>query len=83
MSKRIIRMKDYFDKWSLVIILVTAVLFVVALFVKGLTKDLLLEIGVLLVSVKLIMGSYKNSQNDKQLNEKLDEIRNLLEEKKQ
>jgi len=76
-------MKDYFDKWSLVIILVTAVLFVVALFVKGLTKDLLLEIGVLLVSVKLIMGSYKNSQNDKQLNEKLDEIRNLLEEKKQ
>jgi len=81
MSKTILRMKDYFDKWSLVIILVTVVLFVVALFVKGLTKDLLLEIGILLVSIKLIMGSYKNSQNDKQLNEKLDEIRGLVKEK--
>ncbi len=74
-------MKDYFDSWSLVIILVTLVLFVVALFVKGLTKDLLLEIGILLVSIKLIMGSYKNSQHNQKLNKKLDEIRDLLKEK--
>jgi c-di-AMP phosphodiesterase-like protein len=74
-------MKDYFDKWSLIIILVTLILFVVALFVKGFTKDLLLEIGVFLVSVKLILGSYKNSQNDKKLNEKLDQIMELVKEK--
>lgn len=31
-------MKDYFDRWTLLIILVTMVLFVIALFVKGFTK---------------------------------------------
>jgi len=74
-------MKDYFDKWTLVIILITMILFIVALFVKGFTKDLLLEIGIFLVSVKLIMGSYKNTQYNKRLNDRLDEIRDLVKEK--
>ena len=64
-------MKDYFDHWSLIIILITIVLFVVALFVKGLTKDLLLEVGILLVSVKLIMSAYKKSVYAKKLNKDL------------
>ena len=50
MPRRIIQMKDYFDHGSLAIILVTMILLVVALFVKGITKDLLLEIGIFLVS---------------------------------
>jgi len=33
----------------------------VALFTKGFTHDILLEAGVLLVSVKLIIMAYKNS----------------------
>lgn len=79
MPKRIIRMKDYFDKWTLIIILITLVLFVVALFVKGFTKDLLLEIGIFLVSVKLIMNSYKNTQYNEKLDKRLNEIKALIE----
>ena len=41
--------------------MLTLALFVVALFVKGLTHDLLLEAGVFLVSVKLVLMNYKNS----------------------
>lgn len=80
MPKRIIRMKDYFDKWSLIIILTTFVLFIAALFVKGLTKDLLLEVGIFLISVKLIMSAYKNSVYAKKLNKDLEEIKNLIKE---
>ena len=75
-------MKDYFDKWSLVIILTTLVLFVVALFVKGLTKDLLLEVCILLVSIKLIIGAYKNSVYSKKINKDLEEIKSLIKKQK-
>ena len=71
-------MKQHFDWGSLVIILVTFLLFTVALFVKGLTKDLLLEAGVLLVSVKLILMAYKNSVVSKTLLAELEEIKKQL-----
>jgi hypothetical protein len=48
---------------SFVVILVTFVLFVLALFTKGFTNDLLLEAGVFLVSVKIIMLSGKINKN--------------------
>jgi hypothetical protein len=54
-------MEAYFDTGSLIVIILTFGLFTVALFAKGFTHDILLEAGVLLVSVKLIMMSYKNS----------------------
>ena len=54
-------MRKRFDLWSIVVIALTLVLFIVALFLKGLTHDLLLEAGVFLVSVKLIMMSHKSS----------------------
>ncbi|NTU93094.1 MAG: hypothetical protein HGA56_03665, partial [Chlorobiaceae bacterium] len=54
-------MNKHFDTPTVVVIVVTFVLFVVALFVKGLTHDILLEAGVFLVSVKLILMSYKSS----------------------
>jgi hypothetical protein len=56
------------------------ILFVVALFVKGITKDLLLEIGIFLVSVKLIMSSYKNTRYYNKLDDRLNEIRDLIKE---
>ena len=71
-------MRKHFDVGSLVIIIMTAVLFVVALFVKGLTKDLLLEAGVLLVSIKLIVMAYKTSVTNMQIAEDLKEIKSFL-----
>jgi hypothetical protein len=69
----------YFDPWSWVVIAITLALFVVALFVKGLTHDLLLEGGVFLISVKLILMTYKNGVVADALNSKLDEIQVTLE----
>ena len=66
------------DPWSLVVILLTLVLFVLALFIKGLTHDLLLEAGVFLVSLKLIMMSYKNSLLAQETEERLEKIYQLL-----
>ena len=59
---------------SLVVIILTFVLFVVALFVKGWTKELLLEIGVFLVSVKLILMNLKNARAVEGIEKKLDQL---------
>ena len=67
-------MTRFLDKGSLFVIILTLVLFVVSLFTKGLTHDLLLEAGVFLVSVKLIIASYQAKVTEIQLNDKLDRI---------
>ena len=54
-------MRKHFDLGSLIVIVITFILFAVALFTKGFTHDLLLESGVFLVSVKLILMAYKSS----------------------
>jgi len=54
-------MGKHFDVGSMIIIIVTFVLFTVALFTKGFTHDLLLEAAIFLVSVKLIIMAYHNS----------------------
>ncbi len=74
-------MGKYFDIGSLIIIIVTFVLFIVALFTKGFTHDLLLEAGVFLVSAKLIMMGYKNGLYIKLLENELKAIKGLLEQK--
>jgi hypothetical protein len=76
-------MMKYFDPGGIIVILVTVLLFTVALFVKGFTNALLVEAGVLLVSIKLIMMAYRNSINYRDLKKDLNEIRRLLEEKSQ
>ena len=63
---------------SIVVIVLTFVLFATALFVKGFTQDLLIEAGVFLVSVKLIIMSYKNAVTIGSVERKLDQI--LMEE---
>jgi hypothetical protein len=73
----------YFDPGIIIVILITVLLFTVALFLKGFTNALLLEAGVLLVSIKLIMMAYRNSINYSDLKKELKEIRRLLEEKSQ
>jgi hypothetical protein len=54
-------MAKHYDPWAIIVVALTLILFITALFLKGLSHDLLLETGVFLVSVKLIMMSYKNS----------------------
>ena len=70
-------MKEQLDLGSIIVILITLVLFVVALFVKGFTHDLLLEAGVFLVSVKLIMVAYRNNKYVKTI---LRELRDIKQE---
>ncbi len=73
-------MKEHLDFGSLIVIITTCVLFILALFAKGFTHDLLLEAGVFLVSVKLIMMAYHNSAYIKGLDNELKEIKGLLKE---
>lgn len=75
-------MAKYFDTGTIIIIIITGLLFIVALFVKGFTHELLLEAGVLLVSIKLIMMAYKNSLNYEELTKELHEIKKLINERK-
>ena len=56
-------MKRHFDGGTIFDILVTGLLFIVALFVKVFIHELILEAWVLLVSIKLIMMAYRNSFN--------------------
>ena len=72
--------RHYFDAGSLLVILITLALFVAALYFTGFTHDLLLEAGVFLVSVKLILMSYKNKVASDKLHNELVEIRSLIQE---
>jgi len=74
-------MKKHFDEGSMIVIVITFVLFILALFTKGFTHDLLLEAGVFLVSVKLIMMAYKNSVNVESFRKELRKIKELLEKR--
>ena len=68
----------HLDIVSQLVILTTFVLFVVALFIKGLGHGLLLEAGVFLVSVKLIVMAYKNGILAKGLSRRLDHMEATL-----
>jgi flagellar motor component MotA len=68
----------YFDMGSIIVIVITFVLFAMALFFTGFTHDLLLEAGVFLVSVKLIIMAYKTSVSSRDIHRELEEIKNLL-----
>ena len=66
------------DLGSLVVMVITFALFTGAIFVKGLTHDLLLEAGVFLVSVKLIIMAYKNAVSADAIQQQLNEVRAML-----
>jgi predicted DNA-binding transcriptional regulator len=66
------------DPWSIIIIILTVALFILALFVKGFTKGLLVECGVLMVSIKLILMAKKTAEIEKNLERRLDRIEKLL-----
>jgi hypothetical protein len=68
----------YLDPWSVAILALTLVLFVIALLVTGFTHDLLLETGVFLVSAKLVLMAYKLAVAGHYLRDKLDGIEESL-----
>ena len=76
-------MYGHFDAGSLIVIVITFILFVIALFTKGFTHDLLLEAGVFLVSVKLILMAYRNNANNRILSKELAEIKQYLRKKEE
>ncbi|MBE9504686.1 MAG: hypothetical protein IME96_10970 [Proteobacteria bacterium] len=71
----------HLDTSCKIIIVITFVVFGAALFTEGFIHDLLLELGVLLISVKLIMLAYKNGEYVESLQKDLRDIKELLEPK--
>ncbi len=63
---------------TIVIILITIGLFAAALFTKGLTHDIFLEAGVLLISIKIILLSCRNNAIVKNIQKQLDNMNSLL-----
>jgi hypothetical protein len=75
-------MERKFDPGNTLIIAITFILFAIALFTTGFTKDLLLESGVLLVSIKIIRMSSENRKSNREIVNKLNEINQKLQEGK-
>ncbi|MCU1220546.1 MAG: hypothetical protein JWN42_1743 [Candidatus Angelobacter sp.] len=73
-------MAKHYDPWTILVIALTLILFITALFLKGFTHDMLLEAGVFLISVKLVMMSYKNSVLAQNMGARLEQIHALLRE---
>ena len=75
-------MAKHCDPWTILVVALTLILFITPLFLKGFTHDMLLEAGVFLISVKLIMMSYKNSLLAQKTEERLEQIYALLRDLK-
>jgi hypothetical protein len=70
--------RQHLDVPSRFVVGLTLALFAVALVVKGFGHDLLLEAGVLLVSIKLILMAYKNSVANERLLAELGIVREAV-----
>jgi hypothetical protein len=69
----------HIDRASYAVVVITLVLFIIAAIEKGLTRELLLEAGVFLVSVKLILMSAKSNLTAERITERLDGIQATLD----
>lgn len=70
------------DIVNALVILVTLALFILALFFKGLTHDILLEAGVFLVSVKLILLSSANNRQASRIRKDILELKELMQDRR-
>ena len=68
-------MTAHLDAATLGTLLITLVLFGIALFVKGFGHDLLLEAAVFLVSIKLVQMTYKLGVQTESLVSRLDALK--------
>jgi hypothetical protein len=71
-------MRAHLDFGSIAIMIITVILFILALFVKGFTHDLFLEAGIFLVSAKIIIMAYRNGIASNRIEHKLDEMLAVL-----
>ena len=78
MKNLLLKLRERLDMGSMAVIVITFTLFVVSLFQKGLTHEILVDTGIFLVSVKLIVMSFKNNLYMKDLNQQLEEIKKLI-----
>lgn len=62
------------DQASLLVIVITLLLFILALFSQGFTYALFLEAAVFLVSVKLILSSHRDSIFANEIKTRLDAL---------
>jgi len=73
-------MKKNLDLGNAITIALTFILFTIALFATGFSKDILLEAGVLLVSVKIILMGAANSNSNREIMKKLNEINEKIKD---
>jgi hypothetical protein len=71
-------MKKYLSITDMIVIIITALLFLIALFMNGISKELLLEVGILLVSIKLILMNYKNATANEKILEELGQLKKRI-----
>lgn len=75
----IMSLRQHLDAWSILVIAITFVCFAAALFAAGLLHDVLVELGVFLVSVKVMLMSYRNSVVSESLHQMLKEVHSALQ----
>jgi len=68
------KLTEHLDSGSIIVMSVTLLLFILALFVKGIGHDILLEAGVFLVSLKLMIATYRISVDTRRLEKKIDAL---------
>jgi hypothetical protein len=66
--------RHHLDLASMVTLAITVILFIIAIFTKGLTHELLLEAGIFLISLKLVLSSSKSELSSKIIEEKIDRL---------
>ena len=74
-------LKKKIDLSSVIVIVLTFILFAGAIILKGISHYLLLEAGIFLVSIKLIFMAYKNKLMENEIKEKLENIEILIKNK--
>ena len=72
-------MNPHLDAASRIVIGLTFGLFAASLFVHGLTHDVFLEAGVLLVSIKLILATRRIDQHMAILNDRIGQVQATLD----
>jgi len=67
---------------NILVVAITFILFAIAIFTTCFTKDLLLEAGVFLVSIKIIMMNRTTYNSNMEIIKKLNEINENLKDSK-
>ncbi len=73
------KLQEILDIPSFLVAISTLLLFIFALFTKKILHDVLLEAAIFLISLKLIISSYKQNVSSKQVEKMLKDIQDRLD----